>query len=135
MIQVTGCGGPSQTTKQEEAPTNTAEAIEAKWGIQMLPAHLTAGGSLIDVRFKIVDPEKALPLTELGAKPYLIDEATGEKSEVPTYEMTGALRAKGNPKAGKNYFILFNNSRGAMTKGSKVTLVIGDFKVEHLVVE
>jgi len=134
MTQVMGCGAPSQMTKPEEAPADDRKAIEEQWGIKILPVHLTALDSLVDVRFKIIDAEKARPLTDLGAKPYLIDEATGGKCDVPEYEKTGTLRAKGKPKAGSNYFILFNNATG-MKSGSKVTVVIGDFKIEHLVVE
>jgi hypothetical protein len=47
----------------------------------------------------------------------------------------GLLRSKGKPEAGRDYFILFGNTGGVVKKGNMVTVVIGDFKVENLVVE
>jgi hypothetical protein len=47
----------------------------------------------------------------------------------------GALRQKTiKPEAGRIYFILFGNPN-VVKEGSKVTLVIGDVKVENLTVE
>ena len=48
----------------------------------------------------------------------------------------GALRQSAlNPEAGKIYFVLFKNPNGYVKPGSRVTVVIGDFKAEHLVVD
>ena len=48
----------------------------------------------------------------------------------------GALRPSAlKPEAGRIYFILFNNTGDLVQSGNKVTIVSGDFRAEHLVVE
>jgi len=53
---------------------------------------------------------------------------------VPSMPKVGSLRAKGN-QPDRDYFILFSNPNGIVKKGSKVTIIADDFKVEHLVVK
>lgn len=109
--------------------------IEETWGIEITGIRLSAHGSMVDFRYRIADPEKAKSLTDRNARPYLIDEASGVKSYVPNAPKMGSLRAKGNPMIGRTYFILFSNPKGIVKKGSKVTVVIDDFKAEGLMVE
>ena len=121
--------GPKPEKSQEPA------RIDEKWGIEITGIRLSAHGSMVDFRYRIVDPEKSKSLTDRSARPYLVDEASGEKTYVPNAPKMGSLRAKGNPLSGRTYFILFSNPKGIIKKGSKVTVVIGDFKAEGLTVE
>jgi hypothetical protein len=69
-----------------------------------------------------------------GDKAYLIDQASGVKLPVPRTKV-GPLRQTGSkPKAGKVYPILFSNTGKVIKSGSKVTLVIGNFRMENIVV-
>lgn len=117
------------------APSVSHPGIEEKWGVKVLSIRLSAGGFMLDFRYRVIDPKKAAYLTDQNIKPYLVDEASGTKCYVPSYPKTGSLRAKGNPEAGRTYFMLFANPRGAVKKGNKVTVVIGDLKIENLTVE
>lgn len=96
---------------------------------------LTAEGQMLDFRYRVLDEEKAKPLFSRQYKPYLVDEATGAKFLVPESPKVGALRTTREPKPDRNYFIIFVNPGRYIKKGNKVTVVIGDFKAEHLVVE
>ena len=122
-------------------PTNTAargesETLEQKWGMQVSSLHLSANGYMVDFRYKVVDPEKAATLGDPKAKPYLVDQATGAKLVVPRSPKVGPLRQSATQlAAGKIYFALFSNPGKLVQKGNKVTVVIGDFKAENLVVE
>ncbi len=110
--------------------------LEAEWGIRVVSLRQTANGHLLDFRYRVVDPEKAALLLRREHKPVLIDEATGKKFPVPQMPKIGALRQSSlAPEAGKVYFILFKNPFGLLKSGSKVTVVIGDFKAENLVVD
>jgi hypothetical protein len=57
---------------------------------------------------------------------------------VPSAAKVGALRTtnrQGNIKPGKIYNIMFANPGYHVKPGQKVSVVIGDFKVEHLTVK
>jgi hypothetical protein len=89
---------------------------------------------MLDYRFRVIDPDKAMALMKRGDKAYLIDQASGVQLSVPRTKV-GPLRQTGSkPKAGKIYPILFSNTGKVIKPGSKVTLVIGDFRMENIVV-
>jgi hypothetical protein len=90
---------------------------------------------MLDFRYRVLDAEKAAPLFDRKNKAHLIDQATGAKFLVPESPKVGALRTTRPPQVGKNYFIIFANPGKYIKKGNTVTVVVGDFKVENLVVE
>lgn len=112
-----------------------ADPLEDRWGIRVQSMRLTAEGLMLDFRYRVLDAEKAAPLFSREVKPYLVDEATGARFLVPESPKVGALRTTRPPKEGKNYFIIFVNPGRYVKAGNKVSVVIGEFKVEHLVVE
>ena len=69
-------------------------------------------------------------------KPRMIDQLTGTQMTVPNTPKLGPLRQSATRlEAGKIYFMLFANTGSLIKSGRKVTVVIGDFKVENLTVE
>ena len=108
--------------------------MEKKWGVRPLSIQLTAAGNLLDYRFRVIDPDKALAHMKRGDTAFIIDQASGIKLTVPRTKV-GPLRQTGSkPSAGKVYPILFSNTGKVIKQGSKVTLVIGDFRMEDIVV-
>ena len=148
MSQIISCATPCQKpVEQEISSSESAEVtkepvqledqaaqMEERWGVRILGIRQTAHSYLLDFRFHVMDPEKAKPLIDRHAKPYAIDEASGLKLSVPDMPKVGSLRAKGN-EPDRDYFILFSNPNGIVKKGSKVTVMADDFKVEHLLVQ
>jgi len=128
-------GDVYQDDQHQDPPTPEAKALEEKWGVRVVAIRLTAYNHLIDFRYRVVDPRKALPLFDRNKKPELIDQATGARFFVPSPPKIGALRTTKNPEAGRNYFFLFGNPGQYLKKGNKVAVVVGDFKVENLTVE
>lgn len=90
---------------------------------------------MLDFRYRVLDAEKASPLFSRKIKPYLIDQATGATFGVPEPPKVGALRQTRKPVADRNYFIIFANPGEYIKKGSKVTVVIGDVRIENLIVD
>lgn len=133
FLMLVGCATTGQRPVADVAPGNAS--FEEKWGVKILGVSLTAEGYMLDFRYRVLDPEKAMPLFDRQRKPYLIDEATGAMFVVPEPPKVGALRTTRPPIADRNYFIIFANPGRYLKKGSKVSVVNGDFKVEHLVVE
>jgi hypothetical protein len=126
-------GEPSEAQPQPQPEAKDESNLQEKWGVQVVAVRLTAGGSFIDFRYRVVDAEKAKPLMKKDAKAYLVDQASGAKFSVPVSSL-GAQRSRGDPTVGRIYFILFTNS-GVVRPGSKVTVTIGDFKAENLMVQ
>jgi hypothetical protein len=120
----------------EPAVKTDSSLTDKEWGIKPLSLRQSAGGYMLDFRYRIIDPERASILLDRKIKPYLIDQATGTKLFIPNMPKVGSLKhTVVNPDVNKTYFMLFGNSRGLVKSGSKVTIVIGDFKQEDLVVE
>ena len=112
-------------------------SIEEQWGVKVESLRISAAGNLLDFRYRIIDPEKASYLVDRRNKPYLIDQTSGKVLSVPTTAKVGPLRQTvryGLPKKDRVYFILFGNHH-IIKPGNKVTVVIGDFRAENLVVE
>lgn len=116
--------------------SSIAEELRSTWGIEIAALRLSAQGYFVDFRYKVIDPEKASPLASNELRPYLIDESTGKELRVPTTPKLGSLRQTTQKiNAGQIYFMFFGNSRGIVKPGNKVTVVIGDRKLEHLTIE
>ena len=147
------CPGSAAPAKTPCCPASGGEGTEARgeasakaacpvdqlqkiWGIEIASLRLSARGYFVDFRYKVTDPAKAAPLTNREWKPYLIDQVTGEKLLVPSTPKLGSLRQTAQQlAAGRTYYILFGNSRGVIKAGNKVTVVVGDCRIENLTVE
>jgi hypothetical protein len=123
--------------KAEVAPVGSLspEELEKKWGIRPLSIRQTADGNMLDFRYRITDAEKASPFFSPAIKPIIIDEDTGAVMAVPNVPKVGSMRSTRKPLKDRNYFILFANPQKHIKPGHKVTVVIGDYRAEHLVVE
>jgi hypothetical protein len=108
--------------------------VGEQWGIEITRLHLTANGYMVDFRYRVLDSEKARELFVRKNKPYLIDQKSGKVLAVPNIGKVGPLRTSNMPKEGKIYWMFFENISGLIQSGSKVTVVIGDFRAENLVV-
>jgi hypothetical protein len=123
--------------KAEVAPVQslTPEELEKKWGIRPLSVRRTADGHMLDFRYRITDAEKASPLFHPAIKPVIIDEDTGAVMAVPNVPKVGSMRSTRKPLKDRDYFMLFANPQRHIKPGHKVTVVIGDYRAGHLVVE
>lgn len=130
-LQLAGC---AIAERQGAGTTGGAESIEESWGIQIIGIRQTAAGHMLDFRYRVLDAEKAQILFQRKNKPYLIDQASGKVLAVPTTAKVGPLRTSDKPQEGRIYWMFFANP-GVVKAGSKVTVVIGDFKAEDLTVE
>ena len=123
------------STMQTGVLTQTqAEDLEQRWGVKPVAIRVVGGDHFIDFRYRVLDPDKAATLLSRKNTPYLIDEVTGKVHTVPVTKL-GPMRASAvKPKADKNYVVLFGNPDRGIKKGSRVTVVIGDFRAEHMTV-
>jgi len=114
-----------------------AKELADKWGVELLGMRLTSAGYMLDFRFRVMDADKALPLFDHRIKPYIVAERSNIKLPVPMAAKVGAFRPTNrgkNIKADKTYYMIFGNPDRHVKAGETVTVAIGDFKVEHLMV-
>src|SRR5688572_31762907 len=85
---------------------NTSSSILSVESVRM-----SAAGAIVDVRYRVLDPEQAQRALGPKIRPKLIDEKTGAAMSVPTTAKLGALRqTQGTQRTGRTYFVLFVNS-------------------------
>jgi hypothetical protein len=65
----------------------------------------------------------------------LIDPQAGVKLVVPSLEKVGQLRQASTPEEGKVYWMAFSDNGRHVKRGDRVTVVIGSFRAEGLVVD
>ncbi|MFN8193824.1 MAG: hypothetical protein U0R80_06010 [Nocardioidaceae bacterium] len=107
----------------------SADGMAARYGIDVNLVAVTAAGGLIELRYQVVDPDKAAPLIhDPEAAPTLVVEESGETLRMasPPHRHGGEL------KLGGTYFFLMANAHNALSEGDLVTLVIGDVRLEHI---
>ena len=125
-----------QTADSNEQNSSSQEnLLKEKWGIKVESARLSAGGYMIDFRYRVLDADKAAPILDRRVKPYLVDQASGATFIVPNPPKVGQLRSGKNIKEGKIYFIFFANPGRYVKSGNKVTVAIGDCKIENITVQ
>jgi hypothetical protein len=109
--------------------------MKRTWGVEPIFVRQTAAGHMLEFRYKVLDAEKAKPLFERRTKPVLTHMETGAKLIVPTPAKTGALRNSDAPIAGRTYWMFFSNPGKLVKSGEQVSIQIGKFHADRLVVQ
>ncbi len=125
---------PETNNVTEPAETEPVDMAEV-WGIEVSSIRLTANNHMIDFRYRVLDPAKAGELFVRQNKPALVHQETGKVLAVPATAKTGPLRNSNNPQQGRIYWMFFGNAGNLVETGDRVTIVIGEFRVENLAVE
>ena len=129
-------GSSSEEEPAGSAAASAADQLEAEWGIQAQGFRLALGGNMLDFRYSILDPAKAGAIQKEEYDAYLLDETTGLKLSLPDAARAGSARRSARHLAmGSSYSLNFPNAGRHFQTGDKVTVVMGDFRAEHLTVE
>jgi len=137
-VQAREDAGPA-IAEDAAAEANDAESAAAQlaetWGVEVSSIRLSTHDYMIDYRYRVLDADKAADLHKRQIKPYLIHQESEKVLAVPDTAKLGPLRNSNLPQEGKIYWMFFGNTGKLVKAGDKVTVVIGDFRVEDLVVE
>jgi hypothetical protein len=120
-------------TVQTEKPT-----VETTYGIKIEGLRLTAAGSMLDFRYRVLDPQKAAPFLNGKIQPSLLDESRSARLGVPDTPTLGRIRQtsrNGVIHTDRSYFIMFGNPGKALQSGDKVSLLLGQVKITDLLVQ
>ena len=113
--------------------------VPSKWeanGIEVVRIKPAANGMMLDLRYRVIELEKAREMIRQTTPITLIDQASGTILSIPNMAKVGKLRNLPNSDdTWKIYWIFFGNPDGMVKTGSKVTLVIGDVQIKDIIVE
>jgi hypothetical protein len=105
------------------------------WGVDSLGVKWTESGEVIRFSYHVLEADKAKVLNDKKNEPSLIDPQAGVKLVVPSMENVGQLRQSAPPEDGKSYWVVFSNKGRLVKRGDHVSVVIGAFRADGLVVD
>lgn len=122
---------PASIAATWQRPIVSEAALEQGTGIRLTQVAVSGAGGLLDVRFLVLDPQKAVALHRKDAPPALIDETTQVvvSSLLMDHSHTSPFRQ------GATYYLVFNNPGNLVKRGGNVTVLLGGTGVEHVVVK
>lgn len=120
----------STAVQAEETAEEQAEVEEAAGAVVVVGVGFAADTGFIAVTFKA--PKKISDTWSQGTV-YVVDEATGDVyDDIPMMPILGPLLAR-PPRADQLGYVMFQNAGGrGIHSGDLVTVVLGDFKQEHV---
>ena len=116
---------------QWQRPAVSAAGLAERSGVRLVRVAVTAGGGLLDLRYQVVDPSKAVTVHEARTPPAIIDERTG----LVLNRLLMGHAHHGQLKPAVTYYLIFENTGNWVRRGSEVTVLLGDAQVEHVVVK
>jgi len=116
-------------------PASARGYYAMKWGVDELTAKLTESSQLVRFTYRVLDSKKAALLQDHAASPNLVDTRARVALQVPTMEKVGPLRQQMAVENGKTYWLAFSNKGFPVKTGDQVSVVIGAFRVDGLIVQ
>jgi hypothetical protein len=100
--------------------------------MEVVQLRLAANREFVGVRVRMVGGDRFDPeATEV----YLVDESTGERFSVVRLQRIGRMAEFRVPGEKDVHQIMFRNREGKLKIGSRVTVVVGSARQEHLLVQ
>lgn len=128
LVLLSGCA-----SRRSDQVSGTGAASDA--GIRVESVHPSLGGQMLDLRYRVMDSEKAKAALHRQARLYLVDQATGRQLDVPNMPKLGKLRQlPEGAESDRIYWMFFGNPGGLVKPGGRVTMVIDDVRFEDIVV-
>lgn len=113
-----------------EDPLQRQQAFMEETGIRILHVGLLAGGSMLDLSYQVVDPDKAVIVHDDEYPPGFLVEATGQIINTPYHD-----HADFDAHHAVTYHELIMNPAGVLKPGDKITVLVGQSRLEHIIVQ
>jgi hypothetical protein len=120
--------GAPAAEEASSAPVLSASAFEAATGVRVAQVSVTGAGGIVDLRFQVLDPDKAGAVHSPESPPYMVDERTG----VLVSQLVMGHAHHGPLKAGVSYYLLFYNPGDIVRRGDTVTVRLGEGRLAHV---
>jgi hypothetical protein len=111
-----------------QRPVVTADGLVQQSGVKITQVAVTGDGGLVDLRFKVVEPERANAVHDPTTPPAVVDEESG----LVVHELFMDHAHNGPYKTGVTYYLVFVNPGNWVHHGSRVSVMLGDAQVEHV---
>ena len=124
-------GGKQDATKVPvswQRPIVSADGLVQRSGVKITQVAVTGDGGLVDLRFEVVDPDRANAVHDPATPPAVVDEQSG----LVVHELFMNHSHTGPFKAGVTYYLVFINPGNWVHHGSSVSVMLGNAQVEHV---
>jgi hypothetical protein len=111
-------------------PAVSSAGLVDRTGVKITQVAVTGGGGLIDLRYQVIDPNKAARLHDANNPPAVVDEQTG----VVAHDLFMQHSHSGPFAFGETYYLVFDNPGNLVRRGGFVTVLLGDAQVDHVLV-
>jgi hypothetical protein len=128
-------GASAAAHESSHFPKREQAYYQLFFGVDSIAAKAVESGELIKFSYRVLDAQKARPLNDKTNEPVMFDPAIKAKLIIPSLEKVGQLRQSSTPEAGKSYWMAFSNPGRVVKRGDRVSVTIGQFHIEGLVVE
>ncbi|MEZ4714091.1 MAG: hypothetical protein R3A44_43305 [Caldilineaceae bacterium] len=121
-----------QEAAVEPVTVISAQTLAERFGMQMTLVAVTAGGGIVDVRYQVLDKEKAA---------YLLDDEDNpptlfiEESGMTLRQAGRVMKHNTELENGAHYFMLYTNTQNAVRRGTPVSVVFGSLRLEPIVAQ
>ena len=104
-----------------------SSAIEQQYGVRFSRVAVVGDGGLITLTYVVLDSEKATRFqSDVGHPPELRSEARdGGTKRVSVMKQGHTLRA------GQTYYLVYQNTKGALRHGEKTSIQVGELVLAH----
>ncbi len=100
-------------------------------GLRVLRVSRTAGGGMLELKYQVIDPDKAGIIHDTTNPPVIIDAATGQQLDRPYHDHSSGTEMH----TGITYQELLVNVGGVVKAGSRVTVVVGGIPLKNIRVD
>jgi len=112
-----------------DAPATAA--FEDQTGLRLLRVAPSGAGGLVAISYQVLEPSKAADAFGEAQIPLIIDEATGRTLANP---LMGHVMGHHAMKEALTYSTVLEDPSHLVRPGGLVTVVVGDVRLEHVVV-
>jgi hypothetical protein len=128
-------GGKALHYRPERFAGRAGTYYRLVWGVDSLSVKWSESGEVVRFSYRVLDADRAAVLNDRKSEPSLIDPQAGVKLVVPSMENVGQLRQSAPAEVGKSYWMVFSNKGRLVKRGDHVSVVIGAFHADGLVVD
>ena len=111
-----------------QRPAVSGADLVQKGGVRLVRLSVSGDGGLLDLRYQVIDPDKAAALHAAGTPPAIVDESSGLVLD----QLLMGHSHNGPMKPAVTYYLVFDNPGGWVHRGSRVAVLLGGVQVDHV---
>jgi hypothetical protein len=120
--------GPRSVPVGWQRPLLSRADLADRLGVRITQVAVTGEGGLVDLRYQVIDPDRAGSIHDPSTPPAVIDDRTG----VVVKQLYMDHAHSGPFRAGSTYYLIFINPGNLLRRGATVSVLLGDSQVDHV---